>query len=85
MPIVRDSDILAFEPMVNALARRFVGIAGAEYDDLRQEGMIFLWLTLEKGIAPSADLIAKRMISWTRFLRRYSPVPYDELLPMELG
>ena len=81
---VHDSDILAFEPMVCALARRFVGIAGAEYDDLRQEGLIFIWLTLSKGISPSADLVAKRMLNWTRFLRRYSPVPYHELLPMDL-
>lgn len=81
---VHDNDIKAFEPMVRNMARRFVGIGGAEYDDLVQEGLIFVWLSIAKGVSPSADLITKRMISWTRFLRRYSPVPYEELLPLEL-
>jgi hypothetical protein len=83
MSTVQDNDIRAFEQMVQVQAHRFVGVGGAEYDDLVQEGLVFVWLSLSKGITPSADLVSKRMISWIRFINKQNPIPYNELLPME--
>lgn len=83
MRSVSDHEVSIYEPLVRNLARRFVGVGGAEYDDLVQEGLISVWRSLAKGVGPSADTVTKRMIDWTRYLRRYSPVPYEELLPID--
>jgi hypothetical protein len=58
---------------------------GAEYDDLAQEGLIAVWLALEKGVCRvGPDHIRDRMkdyMTWLGALTR-QPIPYDELLPL---
>jgi hypothetical protein len=62
---------------------------GAEYDDLVQEGLINVWQTLERDIAPSADMIENRMRDYSRWLGnqigrgRDGSVPYEALLPLD--
>lgn len=41
---------------------------GAEYDDLVQEGLIHVWQSLGRGVAPSADMIENRMSDYVRWL-----------------
>lgn len=84
MRTVPDHEIKVYLPLVENLARRFVGVGGAEYDDLVQEGLISVWRALAKDVGPSGDVITGRMIDWTRYIRRYAPVPYEELLPLEI-
>lgn len=42
---------------------------GAEYDDLVQEGLIHVWLSLERGAHPSTEMIENRMKDWIRTCR----------------
>lgn len=60
-----------------------MGRNGAEEDDLVQEGRIHIWLSLSRGIHPSAEMIENRMKDWVRLLDPQNPVPYETLLPME--
>lgn len=55
---------------VEHIARSLNGLGGAEFDDLVQEGLKFVWESFEKGVEPSPHLIRKRMINWTRTVRR---------------
>jgi hypothetical protein len=63
----------------------------AEYDDLYQEGLINVWQTLERGITPTAELIAGRMTDWKRLMKvqsrrgggRNGTINYDTILPLE--
>lgn len=61
----------------------------AEYDDLVQEGLIQVWLTLERGLKPSAQLIENRMVDYVRLIGtqvgrgREWNVPYEVLLPLD--
>lgn len=66
-----------------ALAKQFVGQNGAELDDLVQEGLLNVWLTLERGVTPSAGIIENRMRDWVRWLGRQTPIPYEQMLPLE--
>jgi DNA-directed RNA polymerase specialized sigma24 family protein len=72
---------------------------GAEYDDLVQEGLIHVWQSLGRGVAPSADMIENRMSDYVRWLgaqignarkcREENPedcpqhVAYDTMLPLD--
>lgn len=67
---VTDKQVAAYLPLCDSLAKRFNGVGGAEYDDLRQEGMIAVWQTLEKGLLPSRLFVANRMRTWIRKCRR---------------
>jgi len=62
------SEIKQYWPELTRLARKYVGRFGAELDDLVQEGAIFVWQSLQKGITPSEDHIRNRMRNWTRTL-----------------
>lgn len=60
--------------------------AGAEYDDLVQEGLIDVWQALSRGITPSAENIERRMIDWIRYQRRQrrgEVGSYETLLPLD--
>ena len=81
-----------YRDLVESLAHKFVGRNDAEFDDLVQEGLIFVWETLTKGLRPSAELIEGRMSNWVRLLgtqiglgRRKSgeAIEYAQLLPIE--
>lgn len=56
--------------LCESLARPFVGQHQAEQDDLVQEGLIDVWLTLQKGLVPRKDYIQRRMKNWVRFLEK---------------
>lgn len=79
-----DAEISDYKGYVEWLARRFAGIQGAELDDLVQEGLIAVWLSLDRGLQPSRDFIENRMKMWVRKMRSQIPVDYDELLPLDI-
>lgn len=83
MPEVTSAQVASYEAACEALARQFVGRHGAEHDDLVQEGRIFVWQSLARGICPSADMIANRMRDYVKWLGRQSPIPYEAMLPLE--
>lgn len=65
--------VAAYREAVEALAVRVSRTAGAlragaECDDLAQEGLIQVWQSLERGVAPSAHLLRLRMIDYVRWL-----------------
>lgn len=51
-------------------ARKYVGWNMAEEDDLVQEGMIAVWVALESGVNPSAQVVQGRMVDYVRALGR---------------
>lgn len=78
-----DAAIAAYEPLLEQLARPFVGRDGAELDDLVQEGRIAVWQSLGRGICPTAGLIENRMRDYLRALKPQTPATYETLLPMD--
>ena len=62
---------------------------GGEYDDLYQEGLIFVWQSLGRGVHPSKDLISARMSDWKKLLKYQQgrggrkDASYATLLPLE--
>lgn len=81
--IVGSHEIQAYWPRLEKLARRYTGRYGAEQDDLVQEGAIFVWESLQKGIRPPEEMILKRMRNWVRTMEhqtRYTRlVSYESL------
>jgi DNA-directed RNA polymerase specialized sigma24 family protein len=78
--------VAAYLPHIRNLARRFVGIANAELDDLVQEGMVSVWQAMSRGLTPSTLVIIHRMNDWVRYLRRLErgdAVAYEVMLPIE--
>jgi len=60
--------------------------AGAEYDDLVQEGMLAAYIALRKGVDPTPS-VGVRMKDWIRLQKRQregDPIPYETLLPTEV-
>jgi len=83
-----NSRVSAYAEACEAIARRLsrggrARQVGAEFDDLYQEGLIMVWLTLAKGISPSAQMIENRMRDWMRYVNRQSPIPYEAMLPLD--
>lgn len=92
-----NSRVAGYSGLAESLAQKFVGRNGAELDDLVQEGLIFVWQTLQRGVTPNAELIEGRMQNWTRLLGyqtgRTTPridaagkpvqVDYEVLLPLD--
>jgi DNA-directed RNA polymerase specialized sigma24 family protein len=83
-----NAQVAAYADACDALASRLARGArarqvGAEFDDLYQEGLILVWQSLERGIAPSTAMILNRMRDWMRYLGRQNPVPYEAMLPLE--
>lgn len=66
-------------PRVQGLARRFNGVAGAEYDDLVQEGSLRVFILLRDGQPVSNTAIKNAMRDWVRVCgRRGYAVPMVE-------
>lgn len=83
MAAVSSEAVAQYIQHIESLARSYIGFGGAEFDDLRQEGMIDVWLSLARGITPSSEQIENRMKDWVRYLRRQTPIPYEALLPLD--
>lgn len=92
--MVRDmnGEVAGYRGLVESLAPKFVGRNGAEFDDLVQEGLIFVWQSLERGVTPASIQITNRMKDWVRLLGTQigqgrgdegSAVEYTTLLPIE--
>lgn len=60
-------------PRIEKLARVLVGRAGAEFDDLVQEGLIAAWESLQAGHVPTDTFLTHRMKNWVRTLRGQVP------------
>jgi DNA-directed RNA polymerase specialized sigma24 family protein len=60
--------VAGYAALAESLAQRLVGRNGAEFDDLVQEGLIFAWQSMERGVTPSAGLIEARMKNWVKLL-----------------
>lgn len=84
MTAAMNDNVAAYRYLVRKCAWRFVGRNGAEFDDLEQEGLIFVWTTLEKGAMPSPEHIQNRMKNWVRYLGRQLPCPYERLLRIDI-
>jgi DNA-directed RNA polymerase specialized sigma24 family protein len=71
---VSSEAVAEHKPRVEALAWRFNGLGGAEFDDLVQEGLIKVWLLLEEsddpGYIPANLVIERAMLDWVRVCRR---------------
>lgn len=87
-----DGEIGAYAGLVKSLAEKLVGRNGAELGDLMQEGRIFVWQSLARGIQPVPGLIEARMQSWVRLLGTQigrgrgisgEAVEYATLLPLD--
>ena len=84
---VTSEEVAAYKQLVEKLARKQVGRAQAEFDDLVQEGLLAVFLSLRRGIRPSAEIIENRQRDWVRYLNRLSrleTVSYEAYLPTEL-
>ena len=57
-------------PRVERLARRFNGVAGAEFDDLVQEGLLKVFLLLRDDETVSNTSIKNAMRDWVRVCGR---------------
>lgn len=87
---VTNADIEPYIGFVVTSASRLAGTrrarqAGAEYDDLYQEGLISVWQSLQRGVNPLLP-IQNRMKDWVRYalkLKRHDTVAYGVLLPLE--
>ena len=65
---VTNEELAVWKPRLESVARAFRG--QAEVDDLVQEGWIFVWQSLARGVHPSDEQIRNRMRNWCRTLRR---------------
>ena len=81
------AEVREFLGLCEALARTLArpgsrGLNGVEYDDLVQEGLIFVWQSIARGVQPSARLVRGRMVDYQRWLGR-GGVEYSKMLPIE--
>lgn len=81
---VTSEEVAVYRDAVKAYARRFTGIANAEFDDLEQEGLIAVWQSLAGGHRPSEWMIKNRMKSYLRVLGRRGFGGYESLDSFEL-
>jgi DNA-directed RNA polymerase specialized sigma24 family protein len=79
-----NSAVSSYRGAVENLAAKYDGRRGAEQDDLVQEGLIFVWQSLEKGIRPALEMIENRMKDYVRWLGRKSAIPYEAMLPIDM-
>ncbi len=70
MDAVTSEQVAEYDGLCEALARKFKGRAGAEIDDLVQEGRIAVWQSLQDGQPPSASYVEYAMRMWVTTLRR---------------
>lgn len=67
---VTSEDVAAYLPLIERLARSFNSVGGAEYDDLRQEGMLKVFLLLRDEQPVSTTAVKNAMRDWVRYCRR---------------
>lgn len=85
---VTDADIRAWDGLIAATATRLAGTqrarrAGAELDDLIQEGRLAVFLSILRGVNPGM-VIENRMKDYVKWVgRRNDAVPYEAALPVE--
>lgn len=86
---VTDEDILVWDDLVKATAARLAGTrrarqAGAELDDLIQEGRLSVFLSILRGVNPGL-VIENRMKNYVQWVGRRTgnAVPYEAALPTE--
>jgi DNA-directed RNA polymerase specialized sigma24 family protein len=78
-----------YRGLVESLAEKLANsdaTAGAEYDDLVQEGLITVWQALQRGIPVSGEIITDRMLTWIQYQRRQrrgEVGSYETLLPLD--
>lgn len=82
-PVTLNERVAAYRPLCASLAKKFNRVGEAEFDDLEQEGLIAVWLLLERDIPVSKTAIKNRMRDWVRTCRRKGAVrdggtPYVE-------
>jgi len=86
--------VAEYRGLVEHLARQIVRTRAArdvraEVDDLVQEGLIFVWQSLERGLTPAKEQAANRMKDWVKLLANQTNrgasehVPYSALLPLD--
>lgn len=83
---VTSSEVAAYSGLVNSLAWKYVGFSGAEYDDLYQEGMLAVFLSLKAGKNVSKLFVEYRLRNWCRFLLKLinnDGIAYEVMCPME--
>ena len=85
--IARERD--AVEAIALRVSRGAMAVqVGADYDDLVQEGMIQVWMNLERGVDP-LHYVEFRMKDYGRWLGtqlgrgRDGSQPYEALLPLD--
>ena len=67
---VSDNEIAAYRDMVVGLARQYTRSPYVEQDDLVQEGLVDVWLSLRRGNQPNPEFIKKRMRRYSNKLKR---------------
>ena len=89
-PTGRDlsGEVAKYRDLVESLAARLVRPGrmtrnGVEYDDLVQEGLIFVWQSLQNGAAPSADMTRKTMLAYARKMGAQKRGGTTEFVPYE--
>lgn len=69
-PVTLNERVAEYRPLCKSLAQKFVGRGYAEFDDLEQEGLIAVWLLLDRGLPVSKTAIKNRMRDWVRYCKR---------------
>jgi DNA-directed RNA polymerase specialized sigma24 family protein len=83
------AQVAEYRGLCEALAARMVrpgrmSRTGVEYDDLVQEGLIFVWKTLQRGEIPSTEHVRNTMLMYIRKMGQEKRggkvefVPYEE-------
>ena len=75
---VSSEAVAEYLPRIERFARIFNGHGGAEYDDLRQEGLLKVFLLLRDGDPVTNTAIKNVMRNWVRFCYRKG---FAETLP----
>lgn len=82
------AQVAEYRGLCEALAARIVrpgrmSRTGVEYDDLVQEGLIFVWQSLERGEDPAAKLVRGRMLDYVKKMGREKRGGQEEFVPYE--
>jgi DNA-directed RNA polymerase specialized sigma24 family protein len=78
--VVTDSEVAAYRGLAAQVARKYTGVAGAEFDDLEQEALIAIWNNLRWSFwGPSAVTVERACIDWVRLCGRKGYGGYDTL------
>ena len=67
--VLEDRTVTEYLPRVHAIASRFNGVGGAEYDDLVQEASEYVVKQVQRGKTPSGTGMRNAMRKWVRKCR----------------